>query len=160
MPSSGRNKAGKKGTGKGKGPATDDEAEESEDSEEMQVRHLGQDEDLVIDGETAVDDLLVAQRIAEQESFVAEQVQQPDGIDAGSSRKKKPPSSADVQKLLRLLRETSKLTAKIGELPEQFDAVVGEDVREACRAAAEAVTKLPVPEPSEDAPELEDCPVG
>eukprot|EP00913_Durusdinium_trenchii_P029909 g28026.t1 len=60
-------------------------------------------------------------------------------------------------KLLRLLRETSKLASKIGELPSQFDALVSEEAREACRAAAQAVTKLPLPESSVME---EDTPVG
>ncbi|CAE8710050.1 unnamed protein product, partial [Polarella glacialis] len=47
---------------------------------------------------------------------------------------------------------TSKLTAKIGELPSQFDELVGADVRDACAAAARAVEKLPVPKARGDAP--------
>ncbi|CAK9091463.1 unnamed protein product [Durusdinium trenchii] len=136
-----------------------------------------QDEDLVIDGETAVDDLqrscrgnnslencicfalnsdleLVAQRIAQQEEF-AEQVLRDGG--GGDGARRRAPSAQDVQKLLRLLRETSKLASKIGELPSQFDALVSEEAREACRAAAQAVTKLPLPESSVME---EDTPVG
>ncbi|CAE8631506.1 unnamed protein product, partial [Polarella glacialis] len=67
---------GEKGNHKGyKGPPTDDEAEESDgDDAKYKVRHLRQDEDLVIDGETVVDDMLVAQRIAEQDSMIGRQV--------------------------------------------------------------------------------------
>ncbi|CAK9048041.1 unnamed protein product, partial [Durusdinium trenchii] len=124
------------------------------DGDEPEVRRLREDEDLVIDGETAVDDLLVAQRIAQQEEF-AEQVLRDGG--GGDGARRRAPSAQDVQKLLRLLRETSKLASKIGELPSQFDALVSEEAREACRAAAQAVTKLPLPESSVME---EDTPVG
>ncbi|CAK9038787.1 H/ACA ribonucleoprotein complex non-core subunit NAF1, partial [Durusdinium trenchii] len=97
---------------------------------------------------------LVAQRIAQQEEF-AEQVLRDGG--GGDGARRRAPSAQDVQKLLRLLRETSKLASKIGELPSQFDALVSEEAREACRAAAQAVTKLPLPESSVME---EDTPVG
>ncbi|CAE7348042.1 naf1 [Symbiodinium natans] len=131
--------------------ATKDSANQAneESDSELHIKHLREDEDLVIDGETAVDDMLVAQRIAQQEVF-AEQVLQ-DDAGTGSQARRKAPSSEDVQKLLRLLKETSKLTSKIGELPSHFDAVVSPEVREACRAASEAVTKVPLPDSQEQA---------
>jgi len=129
--------------------APDEEEESDDDDDHYQVRRLGQDEDLVIDGETAVDDLLVAQRIAQQEAILAQAALE--DREAAAERKVAP-SQKDVDKLLRLLRQTNKLTAKIGELPSQFSSVVGEEVRNACRAAASAMDTLPIPkvEPEQD----------
>ncbi|CAE7863778.1 unnamed protein product [Symbiodinium microadriaticum] len=142
--------------------ASNGKAEQDEESDaELRIKHLREDEDLVIDGETAVDDMLVAQRVAQQEVF-AEQVLLDDAGTAKEARRKAP-SAEDVQKLLRLLKETNKLTSKIGELPSHFDAVVSAEVREACRAASEvwgqAVTKLPLPE-SDRQTEPPQCAVG
>jgi len=111
--------------------------------EEIQVQTLGQNEDLVIDGETAFDDLLVAQRIAQQESFLANFAAHDDSIP--ELPRKACPSKNDVEKLLKLLRQTNKLSKKICGLPSQFDAVVGDEVKNACRAAATAMEKLPLP---------------
>ncbi|CAK0829154.1 unnamed protein product [Prorocentrum cordatum] len=110
--------------------ALEEEAEGSADDAEYEVRRLAQGEDLVIDGETAIDDMLVAQRIAEQESFLHAQtfVEDGDGADNGVPTPARPaPSSADMEKLLRLLEQTNKLTTKLGQLPSQFDGVVGEE---------------------------------
>eukprot|EP00929_Paragymnodinium_shiwhaense_P091871 TRINITY_DN51753_c0_g1_i1.p1 TRINITY_DN51753_c0_g1~~TRINITY_DN51753_c0_g1_i1.p1 ORF type:complete len:742 (+),score=221.41 TRINITY_DN51753_c0_g1_i1:110-2335(+) len=115
--------------------------EEDEPSDgEYEVRRLAQSEDLVIDGDTAVDDMLVAQRIAEQETFVHNSLL----ADVGRAHqemkvKKTAPSQTDVSKLLRLLRQTNKLSKKISDLPDMFSGVVGEQVREAFRMASEAV---------------------
>lgn len=123
--------------------------------DEYEVRHLGQAEDLVIDGETAIDDLLVAQRIAEQEQALADAAA---ALEAECPRRR--PSKADVEQLISLLRQTSELTARIGELPSEFDDLVGDEVRHACRAAAAAMEHVPSPEPAGSSEEEEELPPG
>jgi phosphosulfolactate phosphohydrolase-like enzyme len=93
-------------------PGAPVESEESDD--EYVVKKIGQNEDLVIDGETAVDDLLVAQRIAEQEAFIADEVAASDDEAkvAREKRQKATPNNNDVEKLLRLVRHTAKLSKK------------------------------------------------
>lgn len=128
----------------------DDEEDEESDHGEYQVRRLSQSEDLVIDGETVMDDMLVAQRIAEADALIAEAITDDStSIENGEVKTKKAgPSRSDVGKLLRLVRQANKLSQKISDLPDMFDGVVGDEVREACRQAAEAIEKLPIPKDS------------
>eukprot|EP00933_Yihiella_yeosuensis_P020166 TRINITY_DN16241_c0_g1_i1.p1 TRINITY_DN16241_c0_g1~~TRINITY_DN16241_c0_g1_i1.p1 ORF type:complete len:614 (+),score=205.76 TRINITY_DN16241_c0_g1_i1:85-1926(+) len=146
--------------GGGKDLPSDEEAEEDADPSDFQVRHLGDEEDLVIDGETAVDDLLVAQRIAEQEDLIAKHVLVDEDAEGRARPQKAEPTQEDLDKLMRLLRETSKLTSKIGELPSQFESVISQEVKDACRAAAEAVKSLPIPKDGAKAETTPQEPVG
>ena len=100
---------------------------EEEESPQYEVRQLAADEELVIDGETAVDDLLVAQRIAALDSAVNEELAENAAASSagatGVPRRSRPakvqsrtspaaaaPSREDLAKLLQLLQQTNDLS--------------------------------------------------
>jgi len=108
-----------------------------------EVRHLAPGEDLVIDGQTAVDDMLVAQRIAERESLLMEETRELVAAVAGSQAQA---SRGDVAQLLQLLRQANDLSKRISSMPAKFDNVMGGEVRAACRAATQALERIPLDE--------------
>jgi len=112
---------------------------------DYEVHRLAPGEDLVIDGETAIDDLLVAQRVAERETLIASELQIREQVD-GPGAEAANPSRTDVKRLMRLLRQANELSQRISSLPPAFDDVMGGEVRAACRATAQAMEKLPAAE--------------
>merc|ERR1719305_1686418 len=101
------------------------EADDDSDSD-YEVRRLAVGEDLVIDGETAVDDILVAQRIAERESQLEAQIREDD---AQKAQQNAEPSKGEVKQLMKLLQQANELSQRISSLPAVFDDVMGGEVR-------------------------------
>jgi len=124
--------------------ATGSPASADDEDCRYQVRHLAADEELVIDGETAVDDMLVAQRIAEMEVFAAQTAAE--APNAAPAAGRPPLNQGDVSRLLSLLQQTTELSKQVCDLPSKFDKVVGSELKKALRAAAEAMEKLPTSE--------------
>jgi len=125
---------------------------DSDEDVEYEVRQLRAEEELVIDGETAVDDLLVAQRIAQLENSLAEALHGPEGEAARPKRAaaKQLQSNGHMDKLRELLEQAKELSKKISELPSDYDELVDPDVRDACSSAFAALERARTREASKE----------
>eukprot|EP00403_Amphidinium_massartii_P039918 CAMPEP_0178434906 /NCGR_PEP_ID=MMETSP0689_2-20121128/33659_1 /TAXON_ID=160604 /ORGANISM="Amphidinium massartii, Strain CS-259" /LENGTH=655 /DNA_ID=CAMNT_0020056973 /DNA_START=53 /DNA_END=2016 /DNA_ORIENTATION=+ len=129
---------------------------ESDDDVEYEVRKLRAEEELVIDGETAVDDLLVAQRIAQLENSLAEAFHGPEEAAKHGSAARPLPAKQQLKnnghtdKLRELMKQARELSKKISELPSDYDELVDEDVREACSSAFAALERAQAKETSQE----------